>query len=105
MIVKYKIKKGDRVIITVGKDKGKIGSVILVYPKESKIVVEGVNTATKYIKPKSVSEPGSIIKKEMPIHISNVSHIDPKTGARTKVGYKLADGQKVRYAKKSGENI
>lgn len=103
--MKCKLKKGDKVIVIAGKDKGKTGLISSVMPKEGKVLVEGINLATKHSKPRNSSEPGSIIKKEMPLHISNVSHIDPVSGAPTKAGYKFVDGQKVRYAKKSGQNI
>ena len=102
---KLKIKKGDRVKVITGKSKGKIGKVFKVFPDISKLLITGVNLATKHIKPSKTSE-GGIVQQELPIHVSNVSHIDPKTGAVTKIGYKtLEDGKKVRFAKKSGEII
>ena len=102
---KLKIKKGDKVQVVTGKNKGKVGDVIKVMPAENRVVVSGVNLAKKHAKPSQTSE-GGIIQKELPIHVSNVSHIDPKTNEITKVGYKtLEDGKKVRIAKKSGEII
>ena len=102
---KLKIKKGDKVKVITGKSKGKIGDVLKVFPSEKKLIVSGVNLAKKHTKPTQMSE-GGIVQKELPIHVSNVSHIDPKTNEITKVGYKiLEDGKKVRFAKKSGEII
>jgi large subunit ribosomal protein L24 len=102
---KLKIKKGDKVQVVTGKNKGKVGDVIKVFPSENRVIVSGVNLAKKHTKPSQTSE-GGIIQKELPIHVSNVSHIDPKTNEITKIGYKtLEDGKKVRFAKKSGEII
>ncbi|GAB4163435.1 MAG: 50S ribosomal protein L24 [Rickettsiaceae bacterium] len=104
-MTKLKIKKGDKVKVITGKSKGKIGDVLKVFPAENKLLVSGVNLAKKHTKPSQVSE-GGIVQKELPIHVSNVSHVDPKTNEVTKVGYKfLEDGKKVRFAKKSGEII
>ena len=102
---KLKIKKGDKVKVITGKSKGKIGDVLKVFPSEKKLIVSGVNLAKKHTKPTQTSE-GGIVQKELPIHVSNVSHIDPKTNEITKIGYKvLESGEKVRFAKKSGEII
>lgn len=104
-MIKLKIKKGDRVKVITGKSKGKIGDVLKVFPKENRALVSGVNLAKVHLKPSRNSE-GGISQKELPIHISNLSHIDPKTGEITKVGIKtLENGKKVRFAKKSGEII
>lgn len=104
-MTKLKIKKGDKVKVITGKSKGKVGDVIKVLPSENRVVVSGVNLVKKHTKPTQTSE-GGIVQKELPIHVSNVSHVDPKTGVATKVGYKiLEDGKKVRFAKKSGEII
>ena len=104
-MTKLKIKKGDKVKVITGKSKGKVGDVLKVFPSDNKLIVAGVNLAKKHTKPTQVSE-GGIIQKELPIHVSNVSHIDPKTNEITKIGYKiLEDGKKVRFAKKSGEII
>jgi len=102
---KLKIKKGDKVKVITGKSKGKVGDVLKVFPSEKKLIVSGVNLAKKHTKATQTSE-GGIVQKELPIHISNVSHIDPKTNEITKIGYKvLESGKKVRFAKKSGEII
>jgi len=104
-MVKMKIRRGDKVIVTTGKDKGKTGTVLKVIPQDSKLVISGVNVVKKHTKPSRTSE-GGIIPKELPIHVSNVAHIDPKSGTATKVGIKiLQDGTKTRVAKKSGEII
>ncbi len=100
---KFKIKKGDQVIVLSGKDKGKKSEVLKVFPSTGKAIVAGVNTAKKHEKATATS-PGGIVPKDMPIQISNLAIVDPKTGAATRVGYKTLDnGEKVRYAKKSGE--
>ncbi|HJD61065.1 MAG TPA: 50S ribosomal protein L24 [Rickettsia endosymbiont of Columbicola hoogstraali] len=104
-MIKLKVKKGDEVIVITGKYKGKKGKILKVFPKKNKIVVSGINLVKKHTKPTQVSE-GGIITKELPIDISNVAHVDPKTGNPTKVAFKfLEDGSKVRIAKKSGEII
>ena len=103
--MKLKLKKGDKVIVTTGKDKGKTGEITTVFPKENKVVVAGVNMVKRHTKPSQESA-GGIISKEMPIHVSNVALVDPKTGKATRVGYKVEkDGHKVRVAKKSGEVV
>ena len=102
---KLRIKKGDNVIVIAGNDKGKTGKVLSVAPAENRAIVEGVNLVSKHTKPNSKAPQGGIIKKEAPIHISNLSLIDPKSNTATRVGYKMVDGKKVRYAKKSGEEI
>lgn len=100
-----KIRKGDKVIVTTGKDKGKVGSVLTVFPAKGKVTVSGVNVVKKHTKPSRDSE-GGIISKELPVHVSNLAHVDPKSGKATKVGYKiLKDGTKERFAKASGEII
>lgn len=104
-MIKLKIKKGDKVKVIAGKNKGKTGDVIKVFPVSNKLIVSGINLVKKHTKPSQMSE-GGIIQKELPIHISNVSHIDPKTSSVTKIGYRtLENGKKVRFAKKSGEII
>jgi large subunit ribosomal protein L24 len=103
--VKFKIKKGDEVIVTAGKNSGSKGEVLKVFTKTSRVLISGVNVVLKHTKPSATSA-GGIVKKELPLHISNVSHLDPKLGIATKIGYKiLEDGKKVRFAKKSGELI
>jgi large subunit ribosomal protein L24 len=99
------IKKGDRVIVTTGRDKGKKGEVLKVFPKETKALVAGVNVVKRHQR-QTQSQQGGIVTKESPIHLSNIAHVDPKSGGATRVGFKvLGDGRKVRFAKKSGEVI
>ena len=103
--MKLKLKKGDKVIVTTGKDKGKTGEITTVFPKENKVIVGGINMVKRHTRPSQESA-GGIISKEMPIHVSNVALVDPKTGKATRVGYKVEkDGHKVRFAKKSGEVV
>lgn len=103
--IKMKIKKGDKVVVVAGKDKGKTGEVTRVIPAENRVVVSGVNIMTKHTKPTQMAA-GGLNRIEAPLHVSNVAIADPKSGAATKVGMKtLADGKKVRVAKKSGETL
>ena len=105
MPVKLKIKKGDRVVVRTGRDKGKAGQVLNVLPAENRAIVQGVNVVRRHQK-QTPSQDGGIVSKEVPIHISNLALVDPKTGKPTRVGYKfLNDGRKVRVAKRSGEVI
>jgi len=105
MSAKLKIRKGDKVVVITGKDKGKQGEVVRTIPSENRAVVRGVNVAKRHQKQTAAQE-GGIISKEMPIHVSNLALRDPKDGKPTRVGYKtLADGKKVRVAKRSGEVI
>ncbi len=100
-----KIKKGDRVVVTSGRDKGKHGEVLQVMPTECRALVRGVNIVRRHQK-QSASQEGGIISKEGPIHLSNLALEDPKDGQATRVGFKfLDDGRKVRFAKRSGEVI
>jgi large subunit ribosomal protein L24 len=102
---KWRVKKGDMVVVTTGKDKGKVGEILSVVRSDKKVVVKGVNVVKRHVKPSMVSS-GGIVEKELPIHVSNVMHQDPKTKLPTRVGFKiLDDGRKVRYSKKSGEVI
>ncbi|HVC56929.1 MAG TPA: 50S ribosomal protein L24 [Stellaceae bacterium] len=102
---KLKIKKGDDVVVISGRDKGKTGEVLRVFPGESRLIVQGVHVAHRHTKP-SVGNPGGIIDKELTIHISNVAHLDPASGKPTRIGYKILDnGRKVRVARRSGEVI
>ncbi len=99
------VKKGDRVIVIAGKDKGKIGEVIAAYPREERVVVQGVNKVKKHQRP-TAANAGGIVEQEAAIHVSNVAHVDPKDSKPTRVGVKvLEDGRKVRVAKRSGETI
>ena len=105
MSAKLKIRKGDKVVVITGKDKGKQGEVIRTIPSENRAVVRGINVAKRHQKQTAAQE-GGIVSKEMPIHVSNLALRDPKDGKPTRVGYKtLADGKKVRVAKRSGEVI
>ncbi len=100
------VKKGDTVIVITGKDKGKKGRVLAAYPKKDRVLVEGINLVKKHSRPSQANPQGGIITQEAPIHVSNVSLIDPKSGKPTRIGYKVLDnGKKVRVAKKSGEVI
>ena len=105
MSVKMKIKKKDRVIVIAGKDKGKIGEVTSVIPKESRVVVAGVNLAKRHTKPSQSDPQGGIKQIEMPIHVSNVAHLDPKDNKPTRVGFKIVKDRKVRVATRSGDVI
>ena len=103
---KMKIKKGDQVEVLSGKDKGKRGEVVRAIPAEGKVVVRGVAMVKKAQKPTQMGEQGGIVEKEAAIDVSNVALIDPKTDTPTRVGYRFDEnGTKVRYAKKSGEEI
>ena len=102
---KFHIKKGDTVFVNAGNDKGKTGKVLEVLRDKDRVIVEGINMGSKHTKPNAKAPQGGIIKQEAGIHVSNVQLVDPKSGAATRVGYKMVDGKKVRYAKKSGEEI
>ncbi len=100
-----RIKKGDRVIVTTGRDKGKRGDVLKVFPKDDRALVTGVNMVKRHQRQTQKLQ-GGIVAKESPIQLSNLAHVDPKSGDATKVGWKvLNDGRRVRFAKKSGEVI
>jgi len=100
-----KIKKGDRVIVTTGRDKGKKGEVIKVFPEDNRALVSGVNMVKRHQRQTQRLQ-GGIVSKESPVDLSNLAHVDPKSGGPTRVGFKiLSDGRKVRFAKKSGEVI
>lgn len=99
------VKKGDKVQVITGKDKGKQGVILVAFPKQNRVIVEGVNIVKKHSKPSQMNPQGGIQTKEAPIHVSNVMPLDPKTGEPTRVGYKEVDGQKVRVAVKSGESL
>ncbi|MBV9834147.1 MAG: 50S ribosomal protein L24 [Alphaproteobacteria bacterium] len=101
-----KIRKGDRVVVITGRDKGKQGEVTQVLPDASRVVVQGVNMMKRHQKARRAGEESAIIAKEASIHVSNVAHIDPSSGKPTRVGFKfLDDGRKVRIARASGESI
>ncbi len=100
-----KIKKGDKVVVLTGRDKGKSGEVVQVMPKEDRALVRGVNLVKRHQR-QTMNQEGGIISKEAPLHISNLAVADPKDGQPTRVGFKiLEDGRKVRFAKRSGDLI
>ncbi|GAK46419.1 50S ribosomal protein L24 [Tepidicaulis marinus] len=100
-----KIKKGDKVVVLTGKDKGKQGQVLGVFPQEERALVQGVNMVTRHERA-SQTGPGGLQRREAKIQLSNLALVDPKSGKATRVGFKtLDDGRKVRYAKASGEVI
>jgi large subunit ribosomal protein L24 len=101
---KLKIKKGDRVVVIAGRDKGKTGEVLRVVPKDLRVVVQGVNMVKKHRRPSAMGA-GGIEDMEAPIHISNVAHIDPGSNKPTRIGYRTEGERKVRFAKRSGELI
>ena len=99
------VKTGDKVKIITGKDKGKEGVVLKTLRKKDRVIVEGINIVKKHRKASQTNVTGGILEEEASVHVSNVMLIDPKTGEPTKVGYKVEDGKKVRFAKKTGELI
>ncbi len=99
-----KIKKGDKVVVLAGRDKGRSGEVLQVVPKEERALVRGVNMIKRHQR-QSMNQEGGIISKEAPIHLSNLALADPKDGKASRVGFKILDGRKVRVAKRSGELI
>jgi large subunit ribosomal protein L24 len=102
---KFRIKRGDRVVVLTGRDRGRQGEVLRVLRKEDRLIVQGVNMVKRHQRP-TAGHPGGIVDKEATIHISNVAHVDPSSGKPTRVGFKtLDDGRKVRFAKRSGEII
>ena len=99
------IRKGDNVVVISGSDKGKKGSVLKVFPKDNRALVQGVNMVKRHQRQTQTQQAG-IVSKEAPVHLSNIAHVDPKTGKATRIGLKtLGDGRRVRFAKKSGEVI
>ena len=99
------IKKNDKVVVLSGKDKGKEGKVMSVDPQAGKVIVEGVNVASKHMKPRKQGEEGGIIKTETPIYACKVQVVCPKCGKATRVAHKIADGKKVRVCKKCGAEL
>lgn len=105
MAEKFKIKKGDKVVVMTGRSKGRVGEVVQVFPEENRAIIRGVNIVRRHQR-QSASQEGGIVSKEAPIHLSNVAIADPKDGKPTRVGFKVLDGgKKVRVAKRSGEQI
>src|SRR6202043_2193451 len=102
---KLKIKKGDSVVVISGRDKGRTGEVLRVFPEESRLIVQGVHVAKRHTRPR-MGEPGGIVEKELTIHISNVAHVDPQSHKPTRVGYSFRGGaRKPRSPRRSGEII
>jgi len=99
------VKKGDKVKVLSGKDRGKQGTILEAYPKRDRVLVEGINMVKIHAQPSQDNPQGGILNQEAPIHVSNVLPIDPKTGEATRVGYEIRDGKKIRIAKKSGEPL
>ena len=102
--VKIKLKKGDNVLVIIGKDKGKSGSILSIIPKKNRAIVKGVNIVKKHQKPSKQSG-GGIIEKELSIQLSNLAFISIKDGKKTKIGYKLEKNKKIRFERKTGEII
>jgi large subunit ribosomal protein L24 len=104
MAAKLKIKKGDNVVVITGRDRGKTGEVMKVMPDDGRLIVQGINMVKRHTSPRP-GQPGGIVEKEASIHVSNVAHVDPKDRKPTRVGFKVVDGRKVRFARRSGEMI
>ena len=104
MAQKFKIKKGDRVIVVTGRDKGKQGEVIEVLRNEARVRVQGINIVKRHRRA-TQGDPGGIISMEASLHISNVAHIDPENGKATRVGFQVKDGNKIRIARRSGKAL
>ena len=103
---KLKIKKGDQVMVRSGKDRGKTGEVTHVFPENGTVIVQGANLVKKHQKPRSQTDPGGIIDKEMPVRVSNVAVLSPKDNKPTRVGYRFTDdGEKVRICKRTGVDL
>jgi large subunit ribosomal protein L24 len=101
-----RIKKGDKVVVITGADKGTEGEVLQVFPKDNRAVVQGVAIAKRHTKPKGMGQPGGIVEREASVHLSNLALIDPSTGKPTKVAFRVLDGgKKIRVARKSGASI
>ncbi len=104
MAGKFKIKKGDQVVVITGRDKGKKGEVLEVLRAEFRVRVQGVNMVKRHRRA-TQNDAGGVISMEAPLHISNVAHVDPESGAATRVGFEVRDGEKVRIAKRSGKAL
>ena len=104
MAGKFKIKKGDQVVVITGRDKGKKGEVLEVLRAESRVRVQGVNMVKRHRRA-TQNDAGGLISMEAPLHISNVAHVDPESGAATRVGFEVKDGEKVRVARRSGKAL
>ena len=104
MATKLKVKKGDKVVVITGRDKGKSGEILKVLRAENRVVVQGVNMAQRHQR-QSMQQEGGIVQKELAIHVSNVALIDPKSDKPTRVGYKMDGERKIRVARRSGEAL
>jgi large subunit ribosomal protein L24 len=104
MAGKFKIKKGDQVVVITGRDKGKKGEVLEVIRAEARVRVQGINMVKRHRRA-TQNDAGGIISMEAPLHISNVAHVDPESGAATRVSFEVKDGEKVRVAKRSGKAL
>jgi large subunit ribosomal protein L24 len=104
MATKLKVKKGDKVVVITGRDKGKSGEIVKVLREENRVIVQGVNLAKRHQK-QSMSQEGGIVQKELAIHVSNVALLDPKSDKPTRVGYKMDGERKIRIARRSGEAL
>ena len=103
MALKLKIRKGDKVVVRTGRDKGKVGEVLRIYPEDNRALVQGVNVVRKHQK-QTAGQEGGIVSKEMPIHISNISLVD-SAGKATRVGFRVTEDRKVRFSKRTGDVI
>ena len=104
MAGKFRIKKGDQIVVITGRDKGKKGEVLAVLRAESRVLVQGVNMVKRHRRA-TQNDAGGIISMEAPLHISNVAYVDPESGAARRVGFEIKDGEKVRVAKRSGKAL
>ena len=104
MAEKFKIKKGDQVVVITGRDKGKKGEVLQVLRTESRVRVQGVNIVKRHRRA-TQNDAGGIISMEAPLHISNVAHVDPENGAATRIGFEMKDGKKIRVSRRSGKAL
>ena len=104
MATKLKVKKGDKVVVITGRDKGKSGEILQVLRAENRVIVQGINMAQRHQR-QTMQQEGGIIQKELPIHVSNVALIDPKSDKPTRVGYKMDGERKIRVARRSGEAL
>ena len=104
MATKLKVKKGDKVVVITGRDKGKSGEILEVLRAENRVIVQGINMAQRHQR-QTMQQEGGIIQKELPIHVSNVALIDPKSDKPTRVGYKMDGERKIRVARRSGEAL
>ncbi len=100
-----KLRKGDQVEVRTGKDSGKRGEILQVFPSANRVLVKGANMVMRHRKPRKEGEKGERIEKEAPIHISNVMLVCPHTGKPTRIGYRIEGGEKVRFSKRSGKTI